>query len=95
MKTNAKRKTNARRRTPPKRKTPPISAVYISAPQVCDRYGGRSHMWLERKLQTDPNFPRPKYFGRLRFFTISELEDYERNCAAPEIAREPTEQAAR
>jgi hypothetical protein len=29
----------------------PPGAIYISAPQVCDRYGGVSHMWLERKLQ--------------------------------------------
>ncbi len=60
----------------------PATARFISAPQTCDRYGGRSHMWLERKLQKEPKFPRPKYFGRLRFFDIQELEDYERSCAA-------------
>lgn len=60
----------------------PPGAIYISAPQVCDRYGGVSHMWLERKLKNDRNFPRPKYFGRLRFWKIDELEAYERNAAA-------------
>ena len=65
----------------------PAGAVFISAPQVCDRYGGRSHMWLERKLQNDPEFPRPKYFGRLRFFEISELENYERSSAARPVEK--------
>jgi hypothetical protein len=65
----------------PRSEPPPASAVYISAPQVCDRYGGRSHMWLERKLQDDPKFPKPRYFGRLRFFKISELQKYERAAA--------------
>jgi predicted DNA-binding transcriptional regulator AlpA len=69
--------------TKTKRQQPvPPGAVFISAPQVCDRYGGRSHMWLERKLQNDPAFPRPTYIGRLRFWVIAELEAYERNAAA-------------
>lgn len=55
----------------------PAAAVYISAPQTCERYGGRSQMWLWRKLRDDPKFPRPTYLGRLRFFKISELEEYE------------------
>lgn len=60
----------------------PLGAAYITAPQLLDRYGGRSHMWLERMLERDPRFPRPKYFGRLRFFKIDKLEQYERDCAA-------------
>jgi hypothetical protein len=76
------------RETPPRtpRKIPPKvpapDAVYISAPQVCARYGGRSHMWLVRKLADDPKFPKPHYFGRLRFFKVHELEAYERTVAA-------------
>ena len=62
-------------------KNPPAETVYISAPQVCDRYGGRSHMWLERMLKRDPKFPRPKYFGRWRFFKIEELVAWERAAA--------------
>jgi hypothetical protein len=64
----------------------PVDAVYISAAQVCNRYGGRSHMWLERQLQNNSEFPRPEYFGRLRFFRIVDLENYERNSAASRIA---------
>ena len=65
----------------------PAGAVYISAPQVLARYGGRSHMWLVRKLENDPRFPRPEYFGRLKFFKISALEEYERSCAASQPER--------
>lgn len=63
-------------------KKPPAETVYLSAPQVCDRYGGRSHMWLERMLERDNTFPRPTKFGRWRFFKIAELVDWERAAAA-------------
>jgi hypothetical protein len=66
----------------------PPGAVFISAPQVCKiRYGGRSIMWLERLLKRDPNFPRPIYFGRLRFFEIAALEAYERGLAGRQGSR--------
>jgi hypothetical protein len=61
---------------------PPDSAIYISAPQVALRYGGVSHMWLERRLKADPTFPRPSKFGRWRFFKIEELIAWERKAAA-------------
>ena len=64
----------------------PDSAVYISVTQVCARYGGRSHMWIERRLLKDPTFPRHKKIGGWRFFKISELEEYERACAANRVA---------
>ena len=60
-----------------KAKPVPTGAKFATAPQVCERYGGRSQMWLWRKLRDDPKFPRPTYLGRLRFFKISELEEYE------------------
>jgi predicted DNA-binding transcriptional regulator AlpA len=66
-------------------KTEP-DATFATAPQVCLRYGGVSHMWLERRLKNDPKFPRPRYFGRLRFFKISELEEYERQCTSSAAA---------
>ena len=56
--------------------------VYITAPQVCQRYGGVSHMWLERMLQKDATFPKPHKFGRLRFFKVDELIGWERRTAA-------------
>lgn len=63
----------------PKLTDPP---VYISAPQVLQRYGGRSHMWLVRMLKRDPNFPRATYFGQHRFFKVDELIAWEREAAA-------------
>lgn len=56
----------------------PSGAVYISAKQVLARYGGRSEMWLNRKLTMEADFPRPMYSGRLRFFRLDEIEQYEK-----------------
>jgi hypothetical protein len=60
----------------------PPDAVWISTNQVLARYGGRSQMWLWRKIQNEPTFPRPAYFGRMQFFRVDELEAYERAAAA-------------
>jgi hypothetical protein len=68
------------------RKSEPDGAVFLTAPQVCQRYANRSHMWLERMLQKDSTFPRPVKFGRLRFFKIDELVDWERKTAAKSTA---------
>jgi len=57
----------------------PPGTKFISSKQVCARYGGRSFMWLERKLKHDPKFPRPRRIGRLRFFELEALEGYERS----------------
>jgi hypothetical protein len=78
--------TDAELPTPTKQKpvAPPAGAVWISARQVLDRYGGRSEMWLNRKLygdkksKPDADFPKPAYSGRLRFFRLDELERYDR-----------------
>jgi hypothetical protein len=60
----------------------PPDAIWVSAKQVCQRYGGRSNMWLVRKLQNDPTFPKPTYFGRLQFFLLENLETYDRAVIA-------------
>lgn len=60
---------------------PPAGAVYISAKQVLARYGGRSEMWLTRRLEMEADFPRPMYSGRLRFFRLDEIEQYEKQRA--------------
>jgi hypothetical protein len=65
----------------------PADAVWIDAVQVRRRYGGRSHMWLERKIQNDLDFPEPTYFGRLRFWMPTALDAYDRVCAARTRAR--------
>ena len=51
---------------------------YSTARQVCERYGGRSQMWLWRKLKSDPKFPRPLAMGKnLRLFDEDELDAYD------------------
>jgi predicted DNA-binding transcriptional regulator AlpA len=62
--------------------------VFLTAPEVLTRYGV-SHMWLVRRLETDPKFPKPIYIGRLRFFKIAELEQYERECATAPPPQRP------
>lgn len=44
-------------------------------------------MWLERRLKNDPDFPKPTYFGRLRFWKVAELDAYDRVCEARTRAR--------
>jgi hypothetical protein len=46
------------------------------------RYGGRSQMWIARRLQNDPTFPKAFYFGRLRFFALDDVETWERSQIA-------------
>jgi predicted DNA-binding transcriptional regulator AlpA len=43
-----------------------VDAVWITSNQVCQRYGGRSHMWLFRNIKNIPDFPKPTYFGRMQ-----------------------------
>jgi predicted DNA-binding transcriptional regulator AlpA len=66
---------------------PPGGALFIDAAQLLARYGGKSDMWLVRMLERDPTFPRPKYFGggRRRFWSITDLEQWER-MAAPKAS---------
>jgi predicted DNA-binding transcriptional regulator AlpA len=59
---------------------PPIKEsrprVYLTGPQVRQRYGGRSASWLDNRSR-DPNFPKPIYIGRRRFYALDELEAME------------------
>jgi predicted DNA-binding transcriptional regulator AlpA len=55
----------------------PSDDVYLRTRQVQARYGGCSHMFIERRLANDPTFPRPVYFGRMRFWKLAELERWE------------------
>ena len=51
---------------------------YSTGPQVRKRYGGRSQMWLWRKLKYDPKFPRPLLMGKnLRLFDDEALDSYD------------------
>jgi hypothetical protein len=56
----------------------------VTAEQVRQRYGGVSRMWIERRLKSDPRFPRPEKFGNslLRMFDLDALESWERSSVA-------------
>jgi hypothetical protein len=60
----------------------PQQRLWLSARQLRRRYGGRSHMWVERRLQFDPDFPKPIKIGRLRFWDLYALEAYEQSRVA-------------
>jgi predicted DNA-binding transcriptional regulator AlpA len=53
----------------------------IPTPQVRARYGGVSHMWIERRLVDDPTFPKPVYIANRRFWRVAELVAWERELA--------------
>lgn len=65
----------------------PPDAKWISAKQVCARYGGRSLMWLERKLKNDPIFPKAIYFGPLRYWRPSMLDAYDDFIIQQQLSR--------
>ncbi|MGC0326213.1 putative DNA-binding transcriptional regulator AlpA [Bradyrhizobium sp. USDA 326] len=54
----------------------------IPTSQLRARYGGVSHMWVERRLKDDPDFPRPLYIAKRRFWRLGELAAWERDVAA-------------
>ena len=50
---------------------------YCSGPQVLERYGGRSSMWLWRHVKFDPKFPRPVVISGRRYFDEALLDEYD------------------
>ena len=57
--------------------------TYITAPQLRERFGGRSDPWLWRLLNDErANFPKPLKVRGKRYFPLSEIEAWEAsNCA--------------
>jgi predicted DNA-binding transcriptional regulator AlpA len=60
--------------------------VYITTRQLRNRYGGVSHMWIERRLADDPTFPKPFYLGARRYWSVAAVEAWERAAAAKQLA---------
>lgn len=60
-------------------------AIYITSRQLRQRFGGVSHMWIERRLaDPDPSipFPKPIYIKNRRYWRLDEIEAWERAAAA-------------
>ena len=52
---------------------------FLTTAQLRERWGGVSHMFIERRLESDPNFPRPLKLGqRIRFYDLADIERWER-----------------
>ena len=65
-----------------------VESKYLTARQICQRFGNVSLMWLRRRMAND-NFPRPIKFGgptSPRFFLIEAVEKWERAQAAKATA---------
>jgi hypothetical protein len=56
----------------------PADALWMTSVQLRARYGGKSHMWIVRKLRNDPDFPKPVYDGRMQQFSIKEFDEYDK-----------------
>jgi predicted DNA-binding transcriptional regulator AlpA len=54
--------------------------TFLTAAQVYARWGV-SHMFVVDRLKTDPEMPKPTYFGRHRRWKLSEIEAYEKILA--------------
>jgi hypothetical protein len=57
-----------------------VGEVYLTAPQVRQRYGNKSDMWLWRILREEPEFPRPIVIRKQRYFRLRDLVEYEGAC---------------
>jgi predicted DNA-binding transcriptional regulator AlpA len=57
-------------------------AVFITAAQLRERFGGMSHMFIERLLKRDPNFPRPVTLAgsMFRFWKLDDVIEWERRA---------------
>jgi predicted DNA-binding transcriptional regulator AlpA len=64
-----------------------LAKKYLTAKQLSERWGDCSHMFIERRLASDPNFPKPlRLGGRLRLFPLDQIESYERSKVNTEVA---------
>jgi len=54
-------------------------ARFLTTAQIRQLWGNCSHMTIERKLRSDPNFPKAMRLGRIRLFRLEDIESYERS----------------
>jgi predicted DNA-binding transcriptional regulator AlpA len=60
--------------------------IYLTVPQLRQRFGGKSDMWLWRLLREEPKFPRPVVIRHQRYFRLSELLAFENASKTMELA---------
>jgi hypothetical protein len=82
-------KDNKSAKLGPRKPVPvPPDAKWISTKQLLARYGNRSAMWAWRKIENDPDFPKPTYFGRNQMHSVALLDAYDELIIARSNARE-------
>ena len=70
--------------------------ILITAPQLRQRYGGRSDMWLWRLLRDQSSsFPRPVIINGRRYFSLSALQSWEISQASCGVSDAPRRGAER
>ena len=50
---------------------------WLTGPQVCVRYGERSHVWMWRKDKTDPDWPKPMWLDGKKHYAEDQLDAYD------------------
>jgi predicted DNA-binding transcriptional regulator AlpA len=60
---------------------------FLKMGQLRERWGGVSHMFIERRMHEDPTFPKPIRLGKslVRFWAVDEIESYERKSVRGKI----------
>lgn len=64
---------------------------FLTAEQLCQRYGGVSKMWIRRRI-SDSAFPNFVRFGRMRFWSAQAVSDWERQQAEKSRPTQPVAQ---
>jgi predicted DNA-binding transcriptional regulator AlpA len=52
------------------------SPTLLNARGVRRYFGNVSHMWIVRRIDGDPQFPKPIYLGRCRYWRVADLDQY-------------------
>jgi predicted DNA-binding transcriptional regulator AlpA len=64
------------------RVSPKPDKKFLTTPQLLERWGSVSYMFLVRR-KGRPGFPKPvRMGGRLKLWDLDEVEAYERSCVA-------------
>lgn len=61
------------------------SQVFLTARDFAARYGkerGNYHVWLARRTEADARFPKVIFIGSRKFYSLAEVEAYERALLA-------------
>jgi hypothetical protein len=69
---------------------------YLTDPQLCARYGGRSKTWLWRKRKSDPNWPEHLVIDSRNYTEEHKCDEYDEahRAVTPDIKAIELEETA-